>query len=304
MSGTPPPFVPQPPFDYVEGDIILSASDGIDFRVSRVVLSLLSPVFRDMFRLPQPQGDPEVARLPMAESAVVLDRVLRFWYPGAQPSVDSIDELREILEISLFKYDIQGIIPVGKQYLRAYIDSHPVAVFAIACRHEWKDLAVDAARNTLKLPLRSFDSESPELEYISGKHYHSLLRYHAACASACAETTNVIRWITAPPQDVWFTCKSESCSTNRNYAWYLSDGALWDVRDWFLDYMKAARKAMKVRPLATFDDPELMRGAVKKMATCATCRENGFEQLQRFTTKSLGPKILSVINDVKLNLSF
>ncbi|KAJ7913443.1 hypothetical protein B0H13DRAFT_1873876 [Mycena leptocephala] len=298
----PPSFVVQAPFDAPSADAILSSSDGVDFRTHRIVLSLLSPFFGDMFKLPQPPGDTSIPRLPMAESAVVLDRVLKFCYPGAQSVVDSIDQLRETLEISLIKYDIQGIVPLAKKYLEGYIETHTVAVFAIACLHEWKDLATDAAKISLKLPLRSFTKPTPGLEYIAANRYHSLLQYHAACSAACTTTTKVIRWITAPPQQVWFTCTN--CSTNRDYSWYLSDGELWPVRDWLLSYMKAARKAFKLCPLARLDDLKSMSGAVEGFANCSTCRQKGFSQLQSFVADTFGPKIVSVIDTVKLDLAF
>jgi hypothetical protein len=142
------------------------------------------------------------------------------------------------LEISLIKYDIQGIVPLAKKYLEGYIKTDTIAVFAIACRYEWKDLATDAARISLTLPLRSFTEPIHGLQYVAANRYHALLRYNAECSAVCMQTTTVIRWIKAPPQQVWFKCTS--CSTNPAYLWYLSDGELWPVRDWFLSYMKAA----------------------------------------------------------------
>ncbi|KAJ7681567.1 hypothetical protein B0H17DRAFT_1075952 [Mycena rosella] len=271
-----PTLVPQAPFDDLTSDVILTSSDGVHFHVQRVVLALVSPVFKTMFTLPQPLVDDPPA------------------------VVSSIDELREILELAVGRYDIQYIIPVAKTYLRLYIDAHPVAVFAIACRHEWKDLARDAARTSLKLPIRSFTSEyPPELEYITGKEYHNLLQYHAACSSAAVGTTNNLRWIVAPPQQVWFTCTK--CPT-QVFRWYLSDGEPWSIRDWFLAYMKAARKVLKVQPLARADNPQVMTAAIKAM-TCFTCREDGFEQLQKFATEKFGPQVVSEIEKVCLSIS-
>ncbi|KAJ7613813.1 hypothetical protein DFH06DRAFT_1368929, partial [Mycena polygramma] len=231
----------------------------------------------------------------VAESAVMLDRVLRFCYPGAEPAVDSIDQLREILEISLIKYDIQCISTTATKYLEGYIETHPVAVFAIACRHEWRDLAKDAARASLKLPLRSFTEPAPELTYIDASHYHSLLRYHAACGVACATVTKNLRWIPPLPTRVWVAC-SDCPRVNRK--WYLSDGASYYIREWFLTYMKASRKVLKVTPSARVDDPSLMCEAVKGLANCTTCRKDGFAQLQSFATNFFVPKIISAIDEV------
>ncbi|KAJ6568730.1 hypothetical protein B0H19DRAFT_1133863 [Mycena capillaripes] len=304
-ADTPAPsFLPGPPFDNPNTDVILSSSDGVTFRVHSLVLSLLSPVFETMFRLPQPHGEASSEPISMAESALVLDRMLKFCYPGAQPVVESIHQLREILEISLVKYDIQSIIPTAKQYLQKYIESDPVAVFAIACRHEWKDLATDAARMSLKLPLRSFTESIPELAYVAASHYHSLLKYHASSGTACARVTQNLRWIQAPPAQVWWTCTNSSCPHDRLVSWYLSDGEPWPVRDWFLAYMKACRKALKVRPLTMLDDARLMVDAVKGLANCFICREKGFAELQLFAADTFRPKILSAINDVQLDLGF
>ncbi|KAJ7473603.1 hypothetical protein B0H11DRAFT_1338868 [Mycena galericulata] len=297
------PFVPQSPFDDRNADVILTSSDGIDFHVQRAILSLVSSFFNTMFTLPQPGDDPEVPSISMAESAVVLDRVLRFCYPGAEAVVDSISHLQEILELSLIKYDIQFIVPVAKKYLQTYVDDQPVAAFAIACRYKWEDLAMAAARRSLALPIRSFDLESPpELEYITAKDYHTLLKYHIACATAATNTTTDLRWITGPPNEVWFRCTNCASQT---YKWYLSDGEPWRVRDWFLAYMKAVKKILKRQPLAKADDPKLMHAAVKGMADCYNCRAaEGFAQLQRFATDRLGPRITSEIDKVVLDLKF
>ncbi|KAJ6527946.1 hypothetical protein DFH09DRAFT_1045597 [Mycena vulgaris] len=303
VTDTPAAFIPQHPFDDPTADVILTSPDGIDFHVHRVVLSLLSPVFKAMFTLPQPPDEPKIHPIPMAESTVLLDRMLRFCYPGAEPVVNSMDELREVLDVAVLKYDIQCVVPVAKKYLKDYMDGNALRVFAIACRYEWMDLAKDAARSSLTIPIRSFFSPSfPDLRYVTANHYHALLQYHAACSRVAVDDTTNLRWIVASPTDtVWFSCRS--CST-QTYRWYLSDGELWSIRDWFLLYMKAARKMLKVQPLARLDDPKLMHGAVKAMASCPTCRAEGFEQLEKFASDNFGPQIVAKINTVILNLDF
>ncbi|KAK7036381.1 BTB domain-containing protein [Favolaschia claudopus] len=308
-TSLPPPLIPDKPFNDPNADVILTSSDGADFRVQRASLTLLSPVFEDLFRLPQPPNDPAVPSIPMAESADTLDLVLRFCYPGAERKIpDNIDQLRQVLEVSLLKYDIQSIVPKAKKFVSDYLASNPIAVYAIACCYEWKELAVSAARCSLDPPLRSFPSNSAfelsELESLSATHYHRLLQYHAACAAACLDSIEMKRWITAPPQDVWFTCKNAECSTNPDWMWYLSDGQLWLVRDWFLAYMKAVRDVLEARPSARVDDPQLMVEAMKQMVKCSNCRQNGFEQLQNFATKTFASRIREVVDKVKLDLPF
>jgi hypothetical protein len=143
----------------------------------------------------------------MADSAVVLDGVLRFCCPGADTVVKSVAHLGEILEISLMKYDIQGIAPTA-----SYMDAQPIAVFAIACRHEWSGLVTDAASRSLEIPIRAFDEQTPELTGVDAAHYHTLLKYHAACSAASKKTVEVLRWIEAPPDEgIWWNCTTATC---------------------------------------------------------------------------------------------
>ncbi|KAJ6525914.1 hypothetical protein DFH09DRAFT_1328777 [Mycena vulgaris] len=77
-------------------------------------------------------------------SALVLDRALRFWYPNAEPiTSETLDEFREVLEAVTRKYDMQLAVPSAENRLRKYLSEDRVAVYGIACRHEWKDLALD-----------------------------------------------------------------------------------------------------------------------------------------------------------------
>jgi hypothetical protein len=96
------------------------------------------------------------------------------------------------LEVAVIKCDMQYLVPVAKNFLQSYIGAHPLAVFAIACRYQWKELAAGAARDTLKLPIRSFDLNiPPELKYTTAKHYYSLLQYNATCGAVAAAATTI-----------------------------------------------------------------------------------------------------------------
>jgi hypothetical protein len=100
------------------------------------ILVLVSPVFRDMFTLPQPESSPSIPSVAVQEASAFFNRALRFFYPGAQPVVGTLDELREIS-----KYDIQHqcVVPTTKVHLEMYLTTQPVAVYAIAFNHEWKE---------------------------------------------------------------------------------------------------------------------------------------------------------------------
>lgn len=125
-----------------------------------------------MFTVAWPDSKEEVPEVSMPHSGAVLDRVLRFFYPGAQPAVDNLGQLREILEIIIDRYGVESVVTHGRAHLRQYIVSQPVGAFAVAARHGWSDLAREAAKECLKLPLRASDYEAPEeLRYVSGTTY-------------------------------------------------------------------------------------------------------------------------------------
>ncbi|KAJ7681351.1 hypothetical protein B0H17DRAFT_894613, partial [Mycena rosella] len=184
------------PFRDAGADLILRSSDGVEFHVYRAVLWLLSPVFRDMFTLPQPDSEPKVPDVRMPESGVVLHRVLRFCYPGAEPIVQTLGQLAEILEILVQRYDMKSMVPLGQVYLSRYIESDPLGSFAVAARHNWEGLVSSAAKKCLELPLRAPNYKAPEeLKYISGTTYHCLIRYHHLAAEAVGRAAEHFKWI-------------------------------------------------------------------------------------------------------------
>ncbi|KAJ7125953.1 hypothetical protein C8R44DRAFT_913129 [Mycena epipterygia] len=161
-SPSPPAFVLEPPFTNTpSADTILRSSDGVDFYVHRTILSLMSPVFETMFTLPQSQGAPVIPVIDLGELSAVLDRALRFFYPATQPTYATLDELRDIIEILVSKYDMRSLIPVVKQHLERYLVTQPLAVYAVALRYRWEDLGKAAAKESLKRPLRVPNTAAP-----------------------------------------------------------------------------------------------------------------------------------------------
>ncbi|KAJ7223637.1 hypothetical protein C8J57DRAFT_234728 [Mycena rebaudengoi] len=302
LTQIPLPFSPQYPFDdQSNGDVILRSSDNVDFHVHRVVLSLASPFFKTMFCLPQPKDEPEVPVISTQESCLVLDRALRFWYPGAEPVIQNLTQLREVLEILISKYDMQFVSSNGKRYLREYLEKEAVAVFAIACHHRWGDVATEAARETLKLSLRVFDHEpSPEVFTLTTKNYHSLLRYHFRCGTAAKSCTDVIRWVDLG-EWIWFVCTS--CAGDGLH-WFLSDSVAHPVRTWFIAYLKELGGNLMEKPGADVHKLDIGSTAVTKAAACSVCRVKVHEQFPRFLSSQLEPKLKLGIDKVKIELDF
>jgi hypothetical protein len=125
-----------------DGDIILRAqgSPSRDFRVHKLVLSLASPVFEDMFNLPQSKSD-AIKAIGNAGTEVVdvtdppraLDLVLRLIYPFPPPNVNNLNLLVEALIIT-DKYNIEGVRAKLRVCLANFPNEYPLRVYAIACR--------------------------------------------------------------------------------------------------------------------------------------------------------------------------
>ncbi|KAJ7025110.1 hypothetical protein C8F04DRAFT_1289142 [Mycena alexandri] len=197
----PAPFVPEYPFANAPGaDVILRSADGADFYVHRAILSLVSPVFETMFQLPQPDGAPPVPVIDVQEESAVLDRALRFFYPAAPASVTTLEELQDIMEVLVAKYDVQFVVPAVKQHLERFKTSKPLAVYALGFKYGWKDVASSAAKESLKTPLRALGNDAPpELGGITAIAYHNLLQYHYLCGAAARTTvSDSLAWLDAP----------------------------------------------------------------------------------------------------------
>lgn len=105
----PPPFDADSP-----GDCIIQSSEGHKFKVFKVVLSLASPVFRDMFQLPQPSdintgGHHTEDGLPiisLSETSPVVVCLLKSIYPPSDQTYNGKVRLVGDVYEALLKYDV------------------------------------------------------------------------------------------------------------------------------------------------------------------------------------------------------
>ena len=83
-----------------DADVIIRAAGSLDFRVHKIILSLASPFFKDMFTLPQPPSDtPEtLPHVDVQESPKTWENILRTIYPSLpSPIIDTLDDLQSVL---------------------------------------------------------------------------------------------------------------------------------------------------------------------------------------------------------------
>jgi hypothetical protein len=200
MSQAPeslPPKLANAPFDDPRADLVLRSSDGVNFRVFKLILSLASSVFADMFTLPlppssqSPSDEPPVTLLP--EDAETLDMALRYFYPVPSPEVVTLREARILLEFAR-KYQADVIKHSLMRFLTDTSERDPVGVYALALVYDCRDVAVKALQSSLMVPIYSI--HSLELQYsTTGEKYEALIQYHISCSRVASAVSMRRKWI-------------------------------------------------------------------------------------------------------------
>ncbi|KAJ7441121.1 hypothetical protein FB451DRAFT_1150672 [Mycena latifolia] len=264
MEETTAPSFVKPPFDDPDADVILRSSDSTDFRLCRAILTRASPFFKDLFCIPQPADAPEMPVIDVAETAAVLDRALSFWYPGAEPRIETLEQLRQTLDLLLLKYDIQFVVPTGKKYLAEYLEQQPIAVFALACHYRWEALARKAAKECLKLRSADLiDNDSTiYLGLVSADIYQSLLMFHKHCGT---EAIIAVNDIMSRNDWEWQQCRTCSSSTGSGIR-----------KQWVTNLLAEVEKRLKEQPMGTLSDPLLLTFAAESIANCRGACRGGF----------------------------
>ncbi|KAH9975843.1 hypothetical protein BGW80DRAFT_1294842 [Lactifluus volemus] len=188
------------PFDDPRADIVLRSSDGVYFRVFKIILSLASPIFTDMFSIPLPASEELHAGCPvvaLSEDSKSVDFVLRHLYPVKTPTDVRTDiklsDVNILVEFSR-KYQVDALEPTVTRYLMDAIEDDPVGVYAIAITYKHKGVATRAARSTLKLSI-SLLHKSLYLHYVTIELYVKLFQYHTACGMAASAVASERTWL-------------------------------------------------------------------------------------------------------------
>ncbi len=173
---------------------MVQSSDLVNFRVNKVVLSVSSPFFADMFSLPQPSENEVVDGLPvmrLSEDAEILDSLLTTLYPVPSVVPDSYDKAVELLA-ACQKYDMAG----AQSSIRTEIKSWgPVVLtgmvayraYAISSNAKLLPETETFARHTLDFPM-TLEYLSDELPLFAGWALRDLARYRKRCRDALVST--------------------------------------------------------------------------------------------------------------------
>ncbi|KAF8186053.1 hypothetical protein K438DRAFT_1038208 [Mycena galopus ATCC 62051] len=182
--------------------------------------------------------------------------------------------------------------------LQAYVETDCIAVFAVACRYGWANMAKAAAKQSLKIDFRSFweTNCTSQLRHISADRFQWLLKYHRACGEAAAGPGNILSRLDA--QNLWMRCTSCPASPSQ---WVLGQRVAQSPRAWISNYLSEAGAVLKDKPKGNVQNPVLLFTAQAKAAACdGPCRESGFCDLARWITEKYEPAVNAAIGALRL----
>ncbi|KAI9450618.1 hypothetical protein BJY52DRAFT_1356337 [Lactarius psammicola] len=204
-----PPSLENAYLDPPHADVMVQSSDLVNFRVNKVVLSVSSPFFADMFALPQPPDNEIIDGLPvvrLSEEAEILNSLLTMLYPVPYVVLDSYCKALQLLAASQ-KYDMAGV-----QYsIRTEIESWRPTVltgteafraFAISSGAQLLPEMEAFARHTLDFPM-TLEYLSDELPLFEGWALRDLVRYRKRCRDDFITTLDSFLDSKLTPSNIW-----------------------------------------------------------------------------------------------------
>ncbi|OAX40168.1 hypothetical protein K503DRAFT_688117 [Rhizopogon vinicolor AM-OR11-026] len=191
------------PFNNPDCDIILRSSDGVDFHVFKLILSLVSPVFKDMFTLPPAESDSSVPVISVKESSTTLNCLLLLCYPATIPTFNSLKGVEDVLKAAM-KYDMVVVLTRAADLVMAqFLSTNSLELYAMSCRIGWQDRIQAAATQTLKIKYLGRPSSAfAGMRSITALDYHKLLVYHHECGVAAQAVVGSLIWLKPKQSDM------------------------------------------------------------------------------------------------------
>jgi hypothetical protein len=276
------------PFDDIEPGVTvyLRSSDNVLFGVYKIILAKASPIFNDIFRLPEPttqssddlhHGIPMIA---MQEDAFTLSLVLRLLYPVDNPTFTSLSDIAAVLSV-FDKFMINSFPDTISVALTSYIATHPILVYAFACKYNLPYISNLAAKATL---LSQMPTEPPA--ELLDHHYQALLEYretYVARIMICMKS-----WIEDRP-DAFFLTRSVIADLKDEHCGHFCFiqgryGRSYLVPRWWAEYHKDAFSAITLHPRGSSAVDSTLLDRYKQL--CSECTHCGPWALSLLTARS------------------
>ncbi|KAF8161659.1 hypothetical protein B0H34DRAFT_701977 [Crassisporium funariophilum] len=135
---------------HLHGDLVLQASDGVQFLAHKINLQTYSQVFAPSAALEA--SEDEVVHL--TESSSVLRLILQYMHNIRQPDLRGLPfSTLEALSEAVEKYIIYSAMEVCNTRMEQAVIEHPLEVYIYASKHGYSELVDKAAPLMIKLPL-------------------------------------------------------------------------------------------------------------------------------------------------------
>ncbi|KAI0924390.1 hypothetical protein AcW1_006517 [Taiwanofungus camphoratus] len=175
-------------FQHPFADIICRSSDGVEFRLHKIILCMASCVIRELItsgvglsRTDRPIGPPELSVLDLPEDSSTLEILFKLCYPVDSSSVvrdGKVSMMQAVLRAAA-KYRMGRVVQLMREQWTRIARKEPLQAYLTAAQLKLDDCAKEAARRMLS---RDIDGVYvPELESSSAYDYCRLLDYHRAC---------------------------------------------------------------------------------------------------------------------------
>ncbi|KAJ7023351.1 hypothetical protein C8F04DRAFT_1011484, partial [Mycena alexandri] len=144
-------------FCVADADITIASSDGVLFKLHRKNLEFHSDIFANAADTTQRDSDSSAGDiLHLSERADVLDLLFQYMYRQPQPVLKDVQfDVCAGLAEAAEKYIVYSAAPATKLRMRQAdsVAEHPLEVLNYAARHNHKELADEAARLSMGLPV-------------------------------------------------------------------------------------------------------------------------------------------------------
>lgn len=324
-----------PPFIAADADIIFRSTENVDFKVHRQVLRIASPVFADMFALPEPPrviADQGIFMLDetkdglivvyMPENEKALHLLLFYCYPLLEP----VPEIANIEDLALAasvvnKYQLTRR-PEHADLLLRFVKQSPHRAYAMALTYRMPLAARKAARETVGL--RDVPTElSPEFNSLTAFDVLRLENFRKECIQEMKVTMKDFNWMTRAefpfatrpdPTSVVpgnnageVFCGNPACPSGHSQGMYMTvvlrNGIRILCKPWLETYLRTLWREFAAHPVTSVaTDFSTILPAYLAAANCERCTNAVRVSLPPFGSK-IAAKLQSIIDGVCLSPS-